>query len=397
MIDFDLTEDQQTIKDIAHDLLEKECPTGQVRKIMATKEGYSREFWKKISEAGWLGLLIPISHGGAGSTCIELAIVLEEMEKVLFQGPYIDTAAIAPTLIMLTGSDAQKKTLLPKIANGEVIVSCGLGEEIDAISSPRMLTALVADNEDDPKLQGQYRISGTKSRVSYAGQSDYILVPFTANNRILLALIDPKSRGVTVSESKTLDPTERRSRVVLEDVEVSQDDVFESQDSIRLLNHLIMLGAICTSAACIGGARKVLDITVNYAKSRIQFDRPIGSFQAVKHKCADMLLLLEGGTSAAFYAAWSYVRDDRDLSILASTAKSYCSEMYSKVSGDAIQIHGGIGFTWDYDLHLYFKRAKRYEFIYGDPSWHRNRIANQIMNNVPIETLAQSGQVEQLV
>jgi alkylation response protein AidB-like acyl-CoA dehydrogenase len=392
MIDFDLTEEQQTLRDVANTLLQKECSIDLVRKTIERGEGFPRGLWRKASEAGWLGLIIPEAYGGANLTCVELAIVLDEMERVLFPGPFVETAALAPTLITLYGSDNQKLSLLPKIARGELTISCSLGEEIESISSTKVGSVIVGrQTKRNSNADREYVISGTKRVVPFAEQSNLVLVPISLKEGLAFGLVDPKSQSVKLVEEKAVDPTMKLYSVTFEDTLLPKENIIKSKkDSIGMLNQLITLGAICLSAQSVGGATKVLDMTVEYAKTREQFGRPIGSFQAIKHKCADMLLMLEAGTAAAYYAAWAYSKKNDDISTDAHTfgsiAKAYCSEMYSRIAGQSIQVHGGVGFTWQHDLHLYFKRAKRYEFSFGDPSWHRDRIAKKIIDGTAISS-----------
>jgi alkylation response protein AidB-like acyl-CoA dehydrogenase len=200
-------------------------------------------------------------------------------------------------------------------------------------------------------------------------------------------LIDLKSRGIKFSEETALDPTARFSTVSFDQVIVPREDIFRASNPRGLFDYLFGLGAICISAACVGGASRVLEMSIEYSKSRVQFGVPIGSFQAIKHKCADMFLMLSGAESAAYYAAWSFSQDTKDAKIQASIAKLYCNKTYSYVSGQGIQIHGGIGFTWDHDLHIFLKRAKRYEYSFGSPSWHNDSIARQIIDGIPSEPL----------
>jgi alkylation response protein AidB-like acyl-CoA dehydrogenase len=385
MIDFDFTEDQRILRDVARNMLRSQCPMTLVRRIMDIKEGYSRELWSKIAEAGWLGLIIPNEFSGVGLTSLELAIILDEMERVVLQGPYIETAAIAPTLIMAAGTIEQKQRFLPEIAKGKLVVSCGLTEEIETLQSDKTTFSLsgVFSRKNQGHSEG-YVLSGTKSLVPYAKHSDYIVLPFLAKGSVLFGLVDSKSEGITFSEDTPLDPTVRLSRISFDKVMVPKENVFRVSDPLALLNDLVSLEAICTSAACVGGASKVLEMTVSYSKSREQFGVPIGSFQAVKHKCADMYLLLSSGEAAAYYAAWCYShRGRQEAEVSASVAKSYCSEMYSRIAGQGIQIHGGVGFTWQHDLHLFLKRSKRYEFSFGSPSWHRERIARRVIDVAP--------------
>lgn len=379
MIDFDLTEEQQTLREVARGMLRKECLMTLVRRTMMSEEGFSRELWSKIAQAGWLGLIISNEFSGAGMNSVELAIILDEMERVAFQGPYIESAVLGPTLIMLTGTREQKNRFLPKISNGELVISCALKEEsFDQLQSP---SSPIAVSSGD-----RYLVSGTIPLVGFAKQSDYIIVPFRVKESLLFALADSKSQGIKFSEDTALDPTVRLSNVAFDAVAVPREDVFQAQDPRGLLDHLVALGGVCVSAASVGGASRVLEMSLEYSKSRIQFGVPIGSFQAVKHKFADMFSLISGGESAAYYSAWCYSQNTMDARIQASVAKLYCTKMYSNVSGQGIQIHGGIGFTWDHDLHIFLKRAKRYEFSFGSPSWHAESIARHIVDGMPLES-----------
>jgi alkylation response protein AidB-like acyl-CoA dehydrogenase len=371
-MDFGFSKEQEMLRDSARSLLEKECPTTVVRKLMDDETGYAPEFWKKMAELGWLGLIVPENYGGAGLNYIDLVVVLEEMGKVVLPSPFVWTVLFGEA-VARAGSEPMKQKLLPKVAGGELIGTLAYLEpsgnwDPAAISMPAK------------KSGKDFVLDGIKLYVNDGHVADYFLVAARTGGQgldgVTLFAIDSKRPGVTVNKLKTMDQTRKLAEVVFKDVKAGADDVVgEVDQGVKPLADVIDRGKVALSAEMVGGAQKVLDMAVDYAKVREQFGRPIGSFQAIQHKCANMLIDVENARSVAYYAAWAVSNEVPDASLAAATAKAAASDSYRRVAGEGIQVHGGIGFTWEHDMHLYFKRAKSTEFTFGDATFNRELVA----------------------
>ena len=375
-MDFGLSEEQVMLRTSARDFLENECPKEVVRNLLYEDEkGYSPEMWGKMADLGWLGLVFPEEYDGIGSSFLDLAVLLEEMGRALLPGPFVPTVVLAGRPILAAGTEEQKQEFLPKIASGDMILTLALTEpsvRLDAAG----ITVTATPYRDD------FVIDGKKLFVPDAHIADYILcVARTKDGRdkeegITLFLVDANMAGVQTEVLNTM-TGEKQCEVLFSNVTVPKENILGELDKGWPIVQRILLEA--TVAECcwmIGGARWALEDTIAYAKERIQFGRPIGSFQAIQHKCADMTMEVEGATSVTYYAAWAVSEDDPQASLAASMAKAYCSDVCKHVTAEGIQIHGGIGFTWDHDMHLYFKRAKTGELTYGDGNYHREVVAN---------------------
>ena len=398
-MDFGFSEEQEMLRQSARALLEKECPSTAVRRLMEDAHGCDTALWKKMADLGWMGLVIPEEYGGAALNYVDLVLVMEEMGRVMLPSPFIWTAMVAEAL-RRAGSDAQKKALLPKIASGNLIATIAwLEPSASWDASSITLTA----RRDGPN----YVLDGTKLFVNDAHLADCIVVAArtggsgqgaaesqpglrladSATHRtrglnedgITLFAIEAKRPGIDIAPLKTMDQTRKLSVVKFAGVKASAADVIGTiGGGWSILSAILDRGKVMIAAEMIGGAQKVLETTVEYAKVRAQFGRPIGSFQAVQHKCANMMIDVEGAKSAIYYAAWAVSNDVPDAPVAAAVAKAAASDAFRRVSADGIQLHGGIGFTWDHDLHLYFKRAKSSEFTFGDATYNRELVAQGI-------------------
>ncbi|OGN87353.1 MAG: hypothetical protein A2158_07980 [Chloroflexi bacterium RBG_13_46_14] len=374
-MNFELDEEQVMLKTSARDFLEKECPKELVREIMEDDEkGYSPELWKKMADLGWLGLSFPEEYGGAGFTFLDLAVLLEECGRALVPGPLVPTVVHVGHTILAAGTEEQKKDILPRMINGELILTLAFMEENGSLEASGM--TVKAEKSDD-----NYIINGTKLFVPDAHVADYILcVARTSNGAnkeegITLFLVDAKTEGIKVEVLKTM-TGEKLCEVVFNNVSVPVENVVGEPDKGWPVMERMKCEALVAEAAWMtGGARWALDTTIDYAKERIAFERPIGSFQAIQHKLANMALEVEGSTSIMYYAAWAISENTEDIPMAASMAKAWCGETYKHATFDGVQIHGGIGFTWDHDMHLYFKRAKASEVDFGDGDYHREKVA----------------------
>ncbi len=360
----------------AREFLAKECGPKVVRRLMETADGYDAALWKKIAGLGWTALGIPERYGGVG-TFLDLVVVLEEAGRALLPGPFFSTMGLAVPVLIEAGTEAQKKEVLGAIAEGNARATLALTEPAGRWDpSGVRLTA--------KQSGGAWRLDGVKTFVPDAAVADYIVV--VARTRgdegeegITLFVVKGKPEGMTVTPLETLDMTRRWSEVRFENVQVAGDGLMGAPDKAwPALKRALEWSTAALCAEMVGGVQKVLETSTEYAKSRHQFGKPIGIYQAVSHKIADMLVLSESGRSATYYAAWTVDADAPDRSLASSMAKAYVSDAYRKVAGDGIQVHGGIGFTWEHDMHLYFKRAKSSEVTLGDATYHRELVAQTL-------------------
>jgi alkylation response protein AidB-like acyl-CoA dehydrogenase len=330
-----------------------------------------------MAELGWMGLILPEQYGGSGLDFVDLVVVLEEMGRTVLPGPFFSTVALGGVGIVEGGSDALKLELLPKLAAGELKVTLAQLEPSGRWDADGIQATVKPDGKD-------VVVSGTKLFVPDAHTADLIIVAgrapgSTGREGLSLVLVDARAPGVKISQLKTMDQTRRLSEVVLTDVRVPAGRVLGAPgQGWALLDRIVDRGKVGLCAEMCGGAQKVLEMSVDYAKVREQFGKPIGSFQAIQHKCANMLVEVESSKSVTYYAAWAVANDAPEAPLAAAMAKAYCSDAYRHVSGEGIQIHGGIGFTWEHDMHLYFKRAKSSEVTFGDATWNRELVAQYI-------------------
>jgi alkylation response protein AidB-like acyl-CoA dehydrogenase len=371
-VDFAFSTDQQLLKNSARAFLDEHCKAAFVRTMFDDPRGESEGLWKEMARLGWLGLALPEDVGGTGLGMVETAILLEEMGRAAYPGPYLPTA-LAAHAILTAGSAAQKSRWLPLIANGNARGTVAFMER-DLDWDPGA-TATRAE-----RAGGGFTLTGVKHFVPWPHVADVMLVPARSAEGVSLFLVEPASaRGLTISMTTGMDLASRLGAVTLDGVPVPGDAMLGVPGrAAPLLEGLLRRGAVGAAAEMLGAARRCLDMSVDYAKVREQFGQPIGSFQAIRHKCADMLLEVENAHSATYYSAWALDAGAEDADVAASIAKAYVGDAARKVCGEAIQVHGGIGFTWEFDLHLYFKRAKALEAMYGDADHHRELIVRSV-------------------
>jgi alkylation response protein AidB-like acyl-CoA dehydrogenase len=373
-MDFGFSEEQDMLRKLAHDFLAKESPMPTVRQMMEDDLGYSVETWRKMAELGWMGLVFPQDVGGAGLGILDLVVVLEEMGRALMPGPFFSTVLLGGLSVLEGGSDAQKARYLAPLIAGELKATLAVPEAGGAWDAAAVATTATAD-------AGGFLLNGTKRFVPDAHVADLILVAARTESSkgeegISLFALDVPKEGVSVTTLDTLDQTRKLCDVKLDQVRVGPESLLGARGAGRaILQRVIDRAKVGLCAEMCGGAERVLEMSVDYAKVRVQFDRPIGSFQAIQHKCANMLSLVESAKAATYYAAWAVSNDAPEASLAAAMAKSYASDAYRVLAGEAIQIHGGIGFTWEHDLQLYFRRAKASELTFGDATFHRARVA----------------------
>jgi alkylation response protein AidB-like acyl-CoA dehydrogenase len=377
-MEFGFSEQQNILRASARQFLERESPPDVVRRMSDDPQGSSPDLWRKMAELGWMGLVLPETYAGLGLSFVDLTILMEEMGRVLLPAPFFSSVTLGGLTVLEVGSDEQRRLLLPRLSRGEVKVCLAL---------------LEADGRYDPRgigLRASIRgnratLNGTKLFVVDAQLADYVVcVARTRGGRnpesgISLFVLDIKSPGVICTPLVSMDQTRRLSEVSFTRVNVSLDAMLNGRDTAwPALQRALDKATVALCAEMLGGAEKAMEMCVAYGKSRMQFGRQIGGFQAVKHKIADMKVWVENAKSVVYYAAWAVDSNAPEAARAASMAKAYCSEMYSRVTADGMQVHGGIGFTWDHNMHLYFKRARSSEVLLGNATWHRERIATLI-------------------
>jgi alkylation response protein AidB-like acyl-CoA dehydrogenase len=369
-MDFDLNEDQELLKKTARDFLTAECPTRLVREA-EQGSGYSRELWEKMAGLGWIGLPIEEDLGGSGAGFLDMCLLVEQIGRALAPVPFISTALCEYALIDV-GSAEQKKRFLPAMASGKLIMTPALNDATLSFH-PGAIECGAAKKGDG------YVIRGAKLLVPYGAIADAYLVATrtggSGKNGITLFVVDRSLKGVAVSSVPTI-ACDARCHLQMDNVEVGREFLLGGEgDGWPLLKKLLQRGATLSCAEMMGGAQAVLERTVAYVKDRVQFDRPVGSFQAVQHKCANMAGACDGARFVTYQAAWLVSENlpcDREVAI----AKAWTSDAYTRVCLDAHQAHGAIGFTKEYDLQLYTRRAKAAELAYGDTRHHTEILAD---------------------
>lgn len=373
-MDFDFSEVQEMLRKDARRFLTEKCPKTYVRKMEEDEKGFTPDVWKEMAGLGWMGLVFPEKYGGLNMSFLELAVLLEEMGRACLPGPYFSAVLLGGLPILEAGTEEQKQEFLPKIARGEMIVTMALTEPSGAYEPSGIETKAM--------LQGdKYVIDGTKLFVTDAHVADYmIVVARTAPGKsrgISLFLVDAKSSGIRYTLLKTIS-SDRQCEVVFNKVAVSKKNLLgKLNQGWSLVERVLLLAAAGKCAEMIGGAQQVLEMTVDYAKQRVQFGRPIGAFQAVQHHCANMAIDVEGSRFITYQVAWMLSQNmpcDKEISM----AKAWVSDAYRRVVALGHQVHGGIGFTKDHDMQLYFRRAKAGEVLFGDGDYHREKVAQAL-------------------
>ncbi|HEY8154947.1 MAG TPA: acyl-CoA dehydrogenase family protein [Myxococcota bacterium] len=375
---FAFTEEQEALRATARAFLAEHSGSEQVRSAMRSDLGFAPELWKQIStELGWPAVCVPEAYGGLGLGAVELAALLEAMGESLLCAPFFSSLCLGANALRVAGSDAQQSELLPAIAEGRALATLAAFEPDKSWSA--------AGIEAEARREGgDYLLSGRKRFVLDGHCADLLIVAARREGSregegISLFAVPSGLKGVERRALATLDQTRRLAEIELHDVRVPVSARLGDEGSgAAALERIRDLAAIALAAEQVGGAQRCLDLAVAHAKTRVQFGRPIGSFQAIQHKCADMMLRVESARSAAYYAACVAAEDGEDLARVASLAKVYCSEAYFQCAADSLQVHGGVGFTWEYDVQLHLKRAKWAEAFLGDPAWHRERVARLI-------------------
>jgi alkylation response protein AidB-like acyl-CoA dehydrogenase len=375
---FDFSKEQYMARDSAREFLARHVSTSRLRQVIATDTGFDRSAWRGLADLGWTSVLVPEDAGGLGLGFLDLALLLEESGRALLPGPLVETAVMLP-LALAAGTPAQRRRWLPGVAQGEILATAALtGSEGLPLPAGIPLRAR-ADGPD-------WILDGAAAWAPFGALADVVVAaartgPGDGGDGVSLFLLEAGDRGLTWQPVGSLDPTTRLSALRLESVRVPADRVIGAPGrGWPALERALQAGATALALQAVGGAGRALEMAVAYAKVRHQFGKPIGSFQAIKHTCADMLVAYETSRAAAYYAAWAVGAAAPDAAVAAAIAKSACTEMFRHVSGEAIQVHGGIGFTWEHDLHFYFKRAKYLEFALGRPAEHRELVARSVLS-----------------
>jgi alkylation response protein AidB-like acyl-CoA dehydrogenase len=367
--------EQDELRASVRRFLADRAPLTRVRELMDTEDGLDQGVWEQAgAQLGLQGLAIPEAYGGAGFTFAEQAIVLEEFGAALYGGPYLASAVLAATALLASPDEGARRELLPGIASGETIATLAFTEDDGSWDPGAIRLAAAKDGED-------WRLDGHKSFVLDGVTAGLILAVAATDAGLSLFAVQPDAvqadtGGLSRTALPTLDQTRKLAR--LEFAGTPARLIGSPGDAAAILDRTLDVAAIALAAEQLGGAQRALDMAVDYAKLRHQFGRPIGSFQTIKHRCADLLLEVESLRSAVGYAAAAVAEGSAEIPVLASLAKAYASETYFHAAAENIQIHGGIGFTWEHDAHLYFKRAKSSELFLGDAAYHRERLATRI-------------------
>ena len=369
-MDLGLTEEQELLRNSARDFLEKEAPESYVRQMEEDERGYSPEVWRKMADLGWQGLMIPEDYGGAGFGFLDLIVLLEEFGRALVPGPFISTM-VAATAIMEGGSDQQKQDILPRVASGDLIMTLAFTEP-SARFDPEGVE-LRAEKQGE-----EYVLNGTKLFVPDAHVADQLVVAARTGQGISLFLVDRTASGVSTEVLKTI-AADKQCEVRFENTRVPAANVIGGEgQGWDILQRVIRKATCMEMAYLVGLAQMDFEISVNYAKERVQFGRPIGSFQAIQHKAADMVTDVDGARFIMYRAAWAVAENEPDADMQVSMAKAWVSDATRRVVAHGQQIHGGIGFTKDYKIQLYFRRQKRGELMWGDGDFHREKVAEAL-------------------
>jgi alkylation response protein AidB-like acyl-CoA dehydrogenase len=363
-MDLSISAEQQMLRESAQAFLQDKAPLPAVREVMETETGYDPSVWEQMAALGWQAMAIPEDYGGAGFTFFEVGILVEEMGRLLTPTPFLATVVMAANLVLSAGTDEQKASILGSISAGETIAT------VASLPAPDAPDVVAAPSD------GAFTLSGVRGFVLDGHIADLVLVEAAEGEQRSLFVVDARQDQVIAERLETLDMTRKQATIEFAGAAATR---LGSPGSAR--KHLEVMEDLAATGIAfeqLGGAQECLDMAVGYSKDRYQFGRAIGSFQAIKHKCADMLVLVEGAKSAAYHAGKAAAIGDADLPIAAGIARAHCSAAYFTCAAENIQIHGGIGFTWEHDAHLYLKRAKTDALLLGDPVTWRAKLADRV-------------------
>ncbi len=376
---FDFTEEQRLFRDASRKFLEAECPTTFVRAMMDDEKAFDPAFWRKLAELGWTGMLIPEAYGGVEGTLTDVIVVAEEVGRSVMPGPLYATAVTSTMLLVLAGNEDQKNHYLPKVAEGGHLLTLAALETEPALQSDSIDTFAELG-------QGRFTLNGEKRFVPDAHVTDTIIVAARTTRRtspgrgISLFLVDARSKGLHVEQMPSVDNSRRICRLLMDDVLVEQNKLLgEIDQAWPNIQRAVELTHVPVCCELVGVAERALEMVVDYLKVRVQFDRPIGVFQALQHRCADLMVGVELAKSLTYYACYATERDLPDAPVALAMAQAYCSEMAQHTLSESVQLFGGIGFTWEHDLHLYKRRAMSLALNMGTVEEHREKVAQAFM------------------
>ncbi|WP_405970230.1 acyl-CoA/acyl-ACP dehydrogenase [Streptomyces sp. NBC_00988] len=369
-MDFAFSDEQDELRRTVRAFLADTSPETETRRLMETPEGFDRALWRRMgTELGLQGLAVPEEYGGAGCGPVEVGVVMEELGRALLCAPFLSSTVLATTTLLRSDDEDARKRLLPGLASGELVGTLALTED-----SARWDATGVQLNARES--EGRWLLTGHKMFVLDGATADVVLTVARTADGIGVFWVDGDAAGLTRAPLPTMDPTRRQARLDYDDVPTTR--LRTHGDGWDLVSQVLDRAAVALAAEQVGVASRALDMAVEYAKVRHQFGRPIGSFQAVKHLLADVLLEVESARAAAHFALLAAANEDPDLPAVASLAKAFCSDACLQATAENIQVHGGIGFTWEHPAHLYLKRAKTSQLLFGDPAYHRELLARRI-------------------
>lgn len=371
-MDLSFSEEQEMLRKAAREFLEAESPKSHVREMEADERGFSPELWRKMAALGWLGLPFPEYYGGGAGSFLDLTVILEELGRALTPVPFLSTVVLGGYAIAEFGTEPQKQAFLPAIARGERILTLALTEASARYTADALSTTATF-------LGNRFVLNGTKLFVHHAHVADTLLViakseEAVAEEALSVFVVDTAAEGLAIRLLKTM-ASDRQCEVTLKDVSIPADALLGKRgEGWAIVDRLLQLGTVAECARMSGGAQQLLDLTVEYAKTRVQFGKPIGSFQAIQHHCANMAIDVDGIRYMTYEAAWR-LSEELPAALEVAMAKGWSSDAYARVAKIAHQVHGGIGVIKDYDVQLYSRRAKGSELLFGDSDFHRERVA----------------------
>jgi alkylation response protein AidB-like acyl-CoA dehydrogenase len=369
-VDFSLSEEQEMLRSTSRSFLERECPVSLVREVEEDERGYSPELWHKMAELGWLGLVFSEEYGGSGGSFLDLTILLEEMGRSLAPVPFVATVVLCGLPILAAGTKEQKSQFLPKIVSGEAILTLALAEPSAGYTTEGVEATAVPDN-------GGYIVSGTKLFVPYAHVARYLLSVVRTGDGVTLLLTEAASPGINCTLLKTL-ASDGQCEVIFDRVRVPQQNTLgKPGEGWEVVNVALRQAAVAECALMLGGAQRALEMTVDYVRDRVQYGQPIGGFQVVQHRCADMAIDLEGTRYITYQAAWCLSKG-LDCAQEVAMAKAWVGEACSRTCAQACHLHGATGYTQEHDAQLYLRRIKAAEFVFGDAAFHYEIVAQQL-------------------
>ena len=376
-MDFSFSEEQQMLRNAARDFLKTNCPAKLVKEMRGSEQGYTRELWQGMADMGWMGLVFPEKYGGTGGSFLDLVVLLEEMGRVCLPGPFFPTVVLGGFALLETGSEQQKSKFLPEIINGNAIFTLALTEPATTRYDPSLITVKATTEQDD------YMIDGVKLFVPDAHIADYIICAArtrgeaSSKDGITLFFVDAKSTGISCTLLKTI-AKDKQCEVVFNKVRVPKENMLgELHSGWEYIDNFLQKAAIAKCGEMIGGAQMVLEMSTEYAKERVQFGHPIGSFQAVQHHCANMLIDVDGAKFTTYKAAWMLsegIPCRREVAV----AKAWVSDAYKRVCLLGHEVLAGVGYMMDHDMPLYSTRAKADELAFGDALFHQETVAQEL-------------------